>query len=149
MNNHQIAGGWPLAEMKGINQKRKNICLILFTDGPFEDVEISPGSILAVAVTKLYGWMHFKICLPGYMLIYLLTLSSRQEHSSECQRKPGAEHVSSLPIHNVAKENSRPNTCTQRSLRDSMGTLLPIWPLWEMRDVIGSWWIGIWYPKCI
>lgn len=149
MNNLQIAGGWPVAEMKGINQKRKNICLILFyrrsfrscCDGP-DISRLRPGCgcnlagcILrfAIQVTCWFTCLHWA---PGRSTI---------QNAKENQ---GQNTSSSLSIHNVAKENPRPNTCTQRSLRGSMGTLLPAWPLWKIRDVIGSWWIGIWYPKC-
>lgn len=94
-----------------------------------------PVSVLALDITWLDDWMCFKICHPGYMLIYLLAMSSQQEHSSECQRKlpvplPSKIWQKKIPVLKLVLQ------CLP--FRGSVETLLCACPLREMRDITGS-----------
>lgn len=142
--NHQIAGGQPAAEMKGIIQKRENVFFNSILHSPLKgDVlfkfvvicQTYPVSVLALDITWLDDWMCFKICHPGFMLISLLAMSSQQEHSSECQRNlsvslPSKMWQKKIPVLKLVLQ------CLP--CRGSVETLLCACPLREMRDVTGS-----------
>lgn len=79
--------------------------------------------------------MCFRICHPGYMLIYLLAMSSQQGHSSECQSKPRTESFPFCFHPSCGKiKPQTSNLCSSVlfATQRFCGTSLRACPLWEM-----------------